>query len=34
MTVIAIEDDYSKDMRQEKIELAEYFINDYEDLAL
>ena len=34
MTVIAIEDDYSKDMRQEKTELAEYFINDYEDLAL
>ena len=34
MTVIAIEDDYSKDMKQEKIELAEYFINDYEDLAL
>ena len=32
MTVIAIEDDYSKDMKQEKTELAEYFINDYEDL--
>ncbi len=34
MTVIAIEDDYSRDMKQEKIELAKYFINDYEDLAL
>lgn len=34
MTVIAIEDDYSRDMKQEKMELAEYFINDYEDLAL
>lgn len=32
MTVIAIEDDYSKDMKQEKTELAEYFINDYEEL--
>ena len=34
MTVIAMEDDYSKDMKQEKMELAKYFINDYEDLAL
>lgn len=34
MTVIAIEDDYSKEMKAEKQELARYFINDYEDLRL
>lgn len=34
MTVFAIEDEYSRDMKQEKMELADYFINDYEDLKL
>lgn len=34
MTVIAIEDDYSADMKEEKMQLAQYFIEDYEDLAL
>lgn len=34
MTVIAIEDDYSKDMKEEKKRLAKYFINDYEELEL
>ena len=34
MTVIAIEDDYSKEMKAEKQDLARYFINDYEDLRL
>ena len=34
MTVIAIEDDYSKDMKAEKKALAQYFINDYEELEL
>ena len=34
MTVIAVEDEYSREMKAEKMELAKYFINDYEDLAL
>ena len=34
MTVIAIEDEYSAGMREEKMQLAEYFIHDYEELAL
>ena len=34
MTVVAIEDDFSKEMRKEKEELADYFIEDYYDKRL
>ena len=32
MTVIAVEDEYSADMREKKKELADDYINDYTDL--
>ena len=32
MTVVAVEDDFSREMRQEKEELADYFIEDYLEL--
>lgn len=32
MTVCAVEDDFSVDMREEKKSLADYFINDYFDI--
>lgn len=32
MQVCAIEDDYSADMKEEKISLSDYFINDYNEL--
>lgn len=34
MTVAAVEDDFSKEMREEKKELADYFIEDYNDKRL
>lgn len=32
MTVCAVEDDFSRSMKEEKIALADYFINDYFDI--
>ena len=32
MKVCAVEDDFSKDVRQRKKELSDYYINDYMDL--
>ena len=32
MTVCAVEDDYSRQMRREKEELADYFIEDYDEI--
>lgn len=32
MTVCAIEDDFSKDLKEEKCSLADYFINDYYEI--
>lgn len=32
MTVCAVEDCYSKDMKQEKMQLANYFINDFKEV--
>lgn len=32
MTVCAVEDEYSKEMKKEKVSLADYFINDYFDI--
>jgi HAD superfamily hydrolase (TIGR01509 family) len=34
MTVVAVEDEFSGKMRQEKMELADYFIEDYYDEGL
>lgn len=34
MTVVAVEDEFSRKMRQEKMKLADYFIEDYYDEGL
>ena len=32
MTVCAVDDEFSRDLREEKCSLADYFINDYYEL--
>ena len=32
MTTVAVEDDYSHNMRNEKAELADYFIEDFTEI--
>ncbi len=29
MTVVAVEDEFSREMREEKISLADYFVEDF-----